>query len=239
MQQDRFAPLEAGVTGVPALESDETAQSTEDATFASVLSLSLIALLMMVVYRRVEVPLFAVGALLLGVAASFGWVTLAVGHLQVLSVVFAIVLLGLGIDTAIHFIARLELLHADHDHMGAALVRTFRGVGPGVVTGALTTAAAFGATSFTDFTGVAEMGVIASGGVIICTLFIMALFPALMVLVPSPRSASATARAGTRSRSWVGSACGSIVTRRSCSRDRSSWWVCACGGRRGCGTTRT
>lgn len=186
LEQGRFASLEAGVTGVPALESDETAQSTEDATVASILSLSLIAVLMMIVYRRVEVPLFAVGALLLGVAASFGWVTLAVGHLQVLSVVFAIVLLGLGIDTAIHFIARLELLHVDHDHMGAALVRTFEAVGPGVVTGALTTAAAFGATSFTDFTGVAEMGVIASGGVLICTLFIMALFPALMVLVPEP-----------------------------------------------------
>jgi len=138
-----------------------------------------------------------------GVAVSFGWVALAVGHLQVLSVVFAVVLLGLGIDTAIHFIARLELIHADHEHMAAALVRTFEGVGPGVLTGALTTAAAFGATAFTDFTGVAEMGVIAAGGVLICTLFVMGVFPAALVLIPKPEK-RIRSRDGGEARPFMG-----------------------------------
>jgi len=203
LERPEHAGLEAGVTGVPVLESDETEQSTKDATFASILSLSLIAMLMMIVYRRIEVPLIAILALLLGVGASFGWVTLVVGHLQVLSVVFAVVLLGLGIDTAIHFIARLELVHADHEHMAAGLRRTFRGVGPGVLTGALTTAAAFGATAFTEFTGVAEMGLIASGGVIICTLFIVAVFPALLVLLPKPEKRIRD-RGGGESRPFMG-----------------------------------
>ena len=178
--------LEAGVTGVPVLESDETAQSTVDATRSSALSLTLIAVLLIAVYRGVSVPLLALAALLTGVAWSFGWVTLAVGHLQVLSVVFAVFLLGLGVDTAIHLIARLELVHPDHEHMPEAVERAFQGVGAGVMTGALTTAAAFGATALSHFAGVAEMGLIAAGGVLLCTVAVMSLFPAALEVIPKP-----------------------------------------------------
>ncbi|TVQ33563.1 MAG: hypothetical protein EA376_02005 [Phycisphaeraceae bacterium] len=182
----RFATIEAGVTGVPVLEADEATQSLDDASKATALALALIAILMMFVYRGAVVPLLAIASLLLGVAWSFGWLTLAVGHLQLLSVVFVVILLGLGVDTAIHLIARLELVHPDHDHMPDAVAQAFRGVGPGVMTGALTTAAAFGATALTSFKGVAEMGLIAMGGVILCTIAVMSCFPALLEVLPHP-----------------------------------------------------
>ncbi len=178
--------IPVGVTGIPVLESDETTQSTKDATLASILSFALIALLMLLVYRALAVPLIAMFALLVGVAWSFAWVTLAVGHLQILSVVFTVILLGLGIDVALHLIARLELVHPDHDHMPAALARTYKGVGPGIITGTLTTAVAFAATALTDFAGVAEMGLIAAGGVVLCTIAVLTVLPAALTILPSP-----------------------------------------------------
>jgi len=186
LREERFAALDAGVTGVPVIEADESTLSMRDATVASILALALIALLLIVVYRGFVVPLFALLALLIGVAWSFGWTTLAVGHLQLLSVVFAIILLGLGVDAAIHLIARLELVHPDHDHMPAAVASAFRGVGPGILTGALSTAAAFGAAALTDFAGVAEMGIIAAGGVILTTIAVLSIFPALLEVLPRP-----------------------------------------------------
>jgi predicted RND superfamily exporter protein len=182
----QFASIEAGVTGVPAMEMDESRQSIIDSTRASILALILISVVSWRVYRGWVVPMLAVAALLIGVAWSFGFLTLAIGHLQLLSVVFAVILLGLGIDTAIHLIARLELIHPDHDHLQPAVEQVFRGIGPGVLTGALTTAAAFLATAFTEFKGVAEMGIIASGGVILCTLAVMSIFPAFLELIPRP-----------------------------------------------------
>ena len=187
VEENLQGAVRVGVTGVPVLEADETAQSMKDATFASAISVCLITLLLVWVYRGVVTPLLILVALLIGVAWSFGWVTLAVGHLQVLSVVFAIVLLGLGVDTAIHLVARLELVHPDHDHMAPAIAQAFRGVGPGVLTGALTTAAAFGATALTRFAGVAEMGLIAAGGVLLTTLAVMSLLPAMLMLLPKPQ----------------------------------------------------
>lgn len=192
-----------GVTGIPVIESDETAQSTFDAALASSISFVLIALLLAFVYRGVLVPLCALGALLIGVAWSFGWVMAGVGHLQVLSVVFAVILLGLGVDGAIHLIARLELVHPDHDHMASAVGRAAEGVGPGIVTGALTTAAAFGATALSPFTGVAEMGLIAAGGVVLCTGAILLALPALLALQTRPERRLRT-RAGGASRPFAG-----------------------------------
>lgn len=188
--------LEVGVTGTPVLESDETEQSMRDGMIASIASLVLISALMIIVYRGVTTPLLALAALLLGVAWSFGWVTLAVGHLQVLSMVFAIVLLGLGVDNAIHLIARLELVHPDHDHMPQAVAQAMRGVGAGIVTGAVTTAAAFGAMALTPFSGVAEMGLIAAGGVLLCCISVMTGFPALLELLPHPERILRTRHGG-------------------------------------------
>ncbi len=184
--EPRFAAIKAGVTGVPVLESDETVQSTRDASLAGIVSLVLIAGLMLIVYRGFVVPMLAVVSLLAGMALSFAWATLVVGHLQLLSVTFASMLLGLGIDVAIHIIARLELVHPDHAHLEPAIEETFKGVGPGILTASITVAAAAGAMAFTSFSGVGEMGIIAAGGIILCTLVIMSLFPAMLMVIKNP-----------------------------------------------------
>jgi uncharacterized membrane protein YdfJ with MMPL/SSD domain len=49
-----------------------------------------------------------------------------------------------------------------------------------MLTGAITTAAAFGSTMFTDFTGMKEMGIIAGGGVILCVIAMLSCFPAAL-----------------------------------------------------------
>lgn len=193
----RFTGIRAGVTGVPVLESDETAQSTRDAAIASAISLGLIAILMLVAYHGFVVPMLAVASLLIGMALSFAWATFAVGHLQLLSVTFASILLGLGIDVAIHLIARLELVHPDHDHLAHAIEETFRGVGPGILTASITVAAAAGAMAFTSFSGVGEMGVIAAGGMILCTIAIMTAFPAMLMVIRRPEDRLREHGAGT------------------------------------------
>jgi predicted RND superfamily exporter protein len=109
-----------------------------------------------------------VAALLLAIAWSFGYVTLMIGHLNILSVSFGVILIGLGIDFGVHYVARyLQLRNTVHDTR-EALVQTASSVGPGVVTGGLSTALAFCTADLTRFTGIDELGVIAGGGIILC-----------------------------------------------------------------------
>lgn len=174
--------LDWGVTGIPAIEADETVQSIRDSTLASVVAFIAITVLMLVVFRGITVPLLAAGSLLIGMSWSFGWLMLTVGHLQLLSVVFSVILLGLGIDFALHLVSRLELVQDEHTDLPSAIARVYRGIGPGMITGAVTTAAAMFATGFTKFKGMAEMGIIAGGGILLCLIAMLCVFPAALAL---------------------------------------------------------
>ncbi len=174
--------IEWGLTGIPVIEADETTEAIRDSTVASLLAIGLITLLMIVAFRGLMVPLLAAVALLVGVTWSVGWLMVSVGHLQLLSVVFTVILLGLGIDFALIVVSRLELIRDEYDDLPSATSRVFRRVGPGMVTGAVTTSAAFAATAFTDFLGMAEMGTIAAGGIILCLVAVLSTFVALLAL---------------------------------------------------------
>lgn len=174
--------IDWGVTGLPVIESDETSQSIADSTVASIIAIILITALMVAAFRGGIVPFLAAASLLVGISWSFGWLVIAVGHLQILSVVFSVILLGLGIDFALLFVSRLELVQDEHKDLPSATARVFRGIGPGMVTGAVTTAAAFASTALTQFKGMAEMGIIAGGGIILCLFAVLSMFPACLAL---------------------------------------------------------
>ncbi|MFO0868233.1 MAG: MMPL family transporter [Pirellulales bacterium] len=179
----QFPEVELGATGMPLLEYDEMSTSQQDMTIASVVSLLGVVVLLVLGYGNLRYALLAVVVLLFGMAWSFGFVTLVIGHLNLLSVSFAVILIGLGIDFGIHYLARFSQLRSEGRDSAAALLETARGIGPGVVTGAVTTACAFFAAGLTDFTGVAELGIIAGGGILVCLLAALVVLPPLVSLL--------------------------------------------------------
>ncbi|HTA31395.1 MAG TPA: MMPL family transporter, partial [Candidatus Cybelea sp.] len=110
-----------------------------------------------------------------------GFTTLVIGHLNILTVTFAPILIGLAIDFGIHFITRYEeevrRKRSAADAVETALVFT----GQGIVTGALTTAAAFLAMGLTRFKGIQEMGIISGGGLALCLFPMLTMLPALLL----------------------------------------------------------
>lgn len=172
-----------GLTGMPVIEFDEMQASQTDMLWASLVSFVAVAGLFIAGYGGLRHTILANIVLLLAMAWSFGFITLAVGHLNILSSAFAVVLIGLGIDYAIHYIAcYLRLLKEGLDPE-AALVGMAREVGPGMVTGGVTTAAAFFMAGMTDFVGVRELGVIAGCGILLCVVGTILVLPPLILVV--------------------------------------------------------
>ena len=171
--------VQVGLTGLPVLESDEMSTSQRDMTIATLVSLAGVACLFIAGFGGLRYPLMTILALLAGMAWSFGYATAAVGHLNILSISFAAILIGLGVDFGIHYIASY-LEHRKSLDCPQALQRTVAQVGPGVVTGAITTSMAFGAAALTDFTGIAELGIIAGGGILLCMLAALFVLPAMI-----------------------------------------------------------
>ena len=185
--QAKYPHLKFGLTGLPVMENDEMERSQVDMTKASGISLVGVAFLFMAAFGGLRHPLLAVVALLVGIALSVGFTTIFVGHLNILSVSFGVILIGLGIDFGVHYVARYLKESEDHK-TDDALVQTARDIGPGIVTGGLTTAVAFFTASLTDFTGVAELGIIAGGGLLVCLLASMTVLPASIHLADRSRN---------------------------------------------------
>jgi hopanoid biosynthesis associated RND transporter like protein HpnN len=176
-----YARLEFGLTGLPVLETDEMVASEQDSNTASWLALIGVAVLYLVVYRSWRYPLFTVATLLVGTAWSMGWLTLTVGHLNILSASFAVMLIGMG-DYGVLWVTR----YGQERTAGADLVTAMRitasSVGPGILTAGMTTALAFFATMLADFKAVVELGWIAGCGVLLCALACFIVLPALLTL---------------------------------------------------------
>jgi len=173
--------LNVGLTGAPVLDFDQMVQSERDMTLATIVSLLLCSLIFIYAYRETGRPLKAMVCLVVGLGYSMGFATLTVGHLNILTVNFAPILIGLAIDFGIHFITRYEEeirhMHTAQQAVEKALVFT----GQGIVTGALTTAAAFLVMGMTHFKGIKEMGIISGGGLALCLFPMMTMLPALLL----------------------------------------------------------
>ena len=100
--------LNVGITGEPVLEQDEMAQSQKDTTIASIVSLVICALIFIYGYNETGRPIKATICLLVGLAYTFAFATLVVGHLNILTITFLPMLIGLAIDFGVHLITRYE-----------------------------------------------------------------------------------------------------------------------------------
>jgi hopanoid biosynthesis associated RND transporter like protein HpnN len=176
-----FPDLEIGLTGMPVLETDEMVAARRDTQAASWLAIGGVSLLFLVVYRGIYYPMLTVGTLLLGTSLAMGWTTLTVGHLNILSATFAVMLIGMG-DYGVLWVMRYEHERRMGADVGTALHHTAICVGAGTMTAALTTALAFYAAMLADFQAVAELGWIAGSGVVLCALSCFTMLPAVLTL---------------------------------------------------------
>lgn len=173
--------LNVGLTGEPVLEYDEMAQSQKDTTVASIASLVICALIFIYGYQETGRPVKATLCLIVGLAYTLAFATFTVHHLNILTITFVPILIGLAIDYGVHLISRFEeeLRHGKSPE--AALTKAMVYTGQGIFTGAFTTAGAFLAMAFTDFKGIQEMGIVCGGGLIVCLIPMMTMLPVLLL----------------------------------------------------------
>ena len=177
-----FPSISVGLTGEDVISTDEMITTQKDVELASKIALGGVALLFIIAFKGIVKPLLAVFSLLIALAWSLGFTSLTVGHLNILSVVFTTILIGLGIDFGIHILERYKEERKEGDDISTALQKTLQGTGQGNFSGAITTAMAFGAMVLTDFIGIVELGWIAGWGILFCMIAMVLLLPALVTL---------------------------------------------------------
>ncbi|HEV2319364.1 MAG TPA: MMPL family transporter, partial [Verrucomicrobiae bacterium] len=173
--------VNVGLTGEPVLDNDQMVQSQKDTTVASVVSLALCSIIFIYGYNETGRPIKAAGCLIIGLCYTLAFSALTVGHLNVLTITFVPMLIGLAIDFGVHLITRYEEELRHGKFKKKALRKAIVFTGQGIFTGALTTAGAFVAMVFTNFRGIREMGIICGGGLLLCFVVMMTLLPVLLL----------------------------------------------------------
>jgi hopanoid biosynthesis associated RND transporter like protein HpnN len=181
--RNEFPGVELGLTGEPVLENDEMSQSDADSRRASVISFIAIAILFALTFRNLARPALALLCLVLAIGWTMGFTTLAIGHLNIITVTAMPMLIGLGVDFGIQVIARYEEERGKDRLPNDALVYTLGGTGMSIVTAGFTTALSFLAAYFTGFRGIGELGVLAGGGLLLSLIAMVVVLPSMLLLV--------------------------------------------------------
>ena len=198
------------ITGSVALSDEEFATAAEGAIAGLAASTILVIawLFLAVGTWRLIVPI--VFTLFLGLVITTGFATLTSNPLNLISVAFAILFVGIAVDFAIQFSVRYREVGLAYADPASALAVTASRAGTQILVAAAATAAGFFAFVPTDFTGVAELGLIAGAGMVIAFLGSLTVLPAAIELCSRGR----TVQAADAGFTWAAPVDQAVITAR-------------------------
>ena len=200
------------ITGYPALNDEEMRGLLFDVGLSGLASFLTVLVLLYVALRSVRVVAAAALTLVAGLVWTAAFAGAAVGALNLVSLTFAVLFIGLGVDYAIHVAMHyLDERRAGADHE-RALAGAVSEVGSALVTCTASTALGFYAFAPTDYRGVAELGLISGTGMFVILALTLTLFPALLATralavtaaPPAPPRPPRWIAAGPPRRPWLG-----------------------------------
>jgi hopanoid biosynthesis associated RND transporter like protein HpnN len=178
-EQAKFPGVKAGLTGTIPLGRDEVVYSTNDMKTTSVIALILVLLLFIITFRMWSAPLLAMLNLIVAIIISAGVSAVFLESLNIMTSMFIVIIIGLGIDYSIHIISLYSEWRA-RDSLVIAVKQSLVRSGSGIITGGLTTAAAFFALMISQTRGIKEMGLILGIGIVCAMMTTLIALPAFL-----------------------------------------------------------
>jgi len=174
------------LTGSVALSDEEFATIADGAALNGAVTLLLVGFVLWLALKKARVILAVFVSLVFGLILTAAVGLWLVGALNPISVAFAVLFVGLGVDFGIQFSVRYRSERHASGAMDRALLATGRGMAGPLLLAAASIATAFYSFLPTAYLGLSELGLIAGTGIIIAFVTTVTLLPALLaVLNPS------------------------------------------------------
>ncbi|NKC01604.1 MAG: MMPL family transporter [Pseudomonadales bacterium] len=174
-------------TGEIPLQHEEIEAAITGVTTAGWLALVLLFLVLIVGVRSAKIIIATFSMLAIGVLWTSAYAMLTVGEYNTLSIVFVVMFFGLGVDFALHFSLRFqEAVNRGDNVTEEALLASTRSVGRAIALCSLTTAVGFMGFFPTAYQGLADLGVISAGGMVIAAFLTFTFLPAFYTQAGQP-----------------------------------------------------
>jgi uncharacterized protein len=176
--------LELRLTGAAVLDQEELESVASGTTLAGLVTTIAVTVLLIWGLRSARLILATLATLAIGLILTAGLAALMIGRLNLISVTFAVLFVGLGVDFGIHFGLRYREAIDGGSGTRQALRTAVESVGGALTLTALCAAFGFLAFAPTDYQGLAELGWISASGMAVAWLATLTLMPAFLRLMP-------------------------------------------------------
>ncbi|TDX64831.1 hypothetical protein EDE12_104121 [Methylosinus sp. sav-2] len=178
------------LTGQVPLADEEFATVAENTGLNVSATLAVVTLILWAALRSKRLIFAVLLTIIAGLAMTSGLGIALIGRFNLISVAFAVLFIGLGVDFGIQFATRYREERHNVDDLPQALLAATRGIGWSLTLAAVSLLAGFFCFLPTEFLGVAELGLIAGLGMIIAYLATLTFLPALIrILGPKAETA--------------------------------------------------
>ena len=177
-----FPEVKAGLTGMIPLGRDEMVYGEQSMGYTSIIAFIAILILLILSFRMWAAPLFAILNLAVGLIWAIGLAAILVKSLNIMTSMVTVILIGLGIDFSIHIISIFTESRSLGKPINKSIEDTFLKSGKGILTGGLTTCAAFFTLIISSSRGMKEVGIVSSVGLFSILIVTFLFLPSLLVL---------------------------------------------------------
>jgi predicted RND superfamily exporter protein len=174
--------LKAAYTGSYIIATDSNFAINSDMLNTTIISAIGIAVIIVLTLRRWLYPLMAMVALFVALIWTFAWAKFSVGGLNLVTSFLPSLILGLGIDYAINFIAHFLYERRRGLKTSAALYNTMLHKGGAILTASLATMLVLFGLMVARSPGLTEMGIISGMGILFSVIATLFLLPALILV---------------------------------------------------------
>lgn len=173
--------IQIGYTGSYAIAYEEGRAIRKDMLMTILISFFCVLFLFWLIFHEIKFLIFLAIPLIFSLLFTNLAAYLLFGKLNIITFGYAAILLGLGIDFAIHLLNRYYIEFKKESDNFLAMKSAIINVGQGILLGALTTSIAFLMLSLSGFKGIAQLGIIVGLGLIISMICVIFLFPSLIL----------------------------------------------------------
>ncbi len=174
------------LTGPVAIADEEFATVQEGALVNGIATILIVLTILWLALKSARIILAVFVALIVGLAITAAFGLMMVGALNLISVAFAVLFVGLGVDFGIQFAVRYRDKRHEVDDVRTALAKAAEDIGAPLTLAAAAVAAGFLSFVPTHYRGVAELGQIAGVGMLIAFTTSITLLPALLAVLKPP-----------------------------------------------------
>ena len=176
----KFSTVSVSYTGGLVIDYEEISSVAKGASKAGLLSLFLVAIILWTAFKNLRAIIFLIISIVTGLSITLGLTTIIIGKLNLISVAFAVLFIGLSVDYGIQIYSRI-LENENNVKKTKNIISNVQGISNTLLIASIPSMVGFISFVPTNYIGLSELGIISCIGLIVGLFTNLFFFSSLLI----------------------------------------------------------